>query len=119
MLACCLHNLSKDAIATSALVIFISPSKTVNSSFVDDASIAGPIKYLQKCIKDIQDQMEITLEKGRKSEDYAEPMTSHHTICEDYARRAEPTLPLPPFHDNILPQLAARPTAAAVEEGET
>ena len=33
-------------------------------SFVDDASIAGPIKYLQKCIKDIQDQMEITLEKG-------------------------------------------------------
>ena len=55
----------------------------------------------------------------RKREDYAEPMASHHTNCEDYALRGEPMLPLPLFHDNILPQLAARPTTAAVEEGET
>ena len=54
-----------------------------------------------------------------ESEDYAEPTTPHHTNCEDYAPRAEPTLSLTPFHDNILPQLAARPTTAAVEEGET
>ena len=46
-------------------------------------------------------------------------MTFQHTNCEDYALRAEPTLPPTPFHDNILPQLAARPTTAAVEEGET